>query len=639
MKKVALLVVVAMTMMSYSSNDNEFASVGQPLDLNVYSLEAPSKTSSTSFETQANQLSSRMGKPAQRSECSYPIQYIWAKDGKKGCAIDEKIAVPAIFSTVQMFSCENSLFAVKKNDKLGVVKAFGKDYIVPCEFSQIDVDDDRRLLYLRKAGEDYETYSLDTGKKWEGTEIWPPKSFPVEFQLKDLTEFPHWKIESFTCKRVGGLNTLGRRGANNGFEFRVKGIGIQNWNWQGPGIRASFIYIEMNFEKEDGSLKKFSDNTAFPSVSEGKPFEIAFFAADSQLKDINPAGIVLKSIHHNPSIAIYGSTTGTATHTTTPTPQEKVVTPEKVNIPKKTLTADYNSLLKQPRITASERTALKIDEVNDDDLVDISLNKYENSNLVKGEVVYQNKTGKLLTVHVIAEDHAAQTHLLSYDASGNYIDHILVSYHFIYRGDNRKAVIQVDKISMTDEWGECEEDCTFNFEGGITPELKFVKKYLNQTNESSTETNTAPATGTGTVTGAAASVSIEDNPAMLHLYRKRKVLDFILPTKYDILLDNKAVGNSTNNWKTTVKVTTSGTKTVSATIDGRKATVLINFEPGGLYYVRSDVDSKEVDTGKTKTTTDRNGKTTTTKVTDFEYTPILQLVDNSTGESEFNKIK
>ena len=129
-----------------------------------------------------------------------------------------------------------------------------------------------------------------------------------------------------------------------------------------------------------------------------------------------------------------------------------------------------------------------------------------------------------------------------------------------------------------------------------------------------------------------------NQPATLHIYRKRKPLD-ILPRRYDIHLDNTVVGNSTNNWKTTVTVKPPlGTKTVSATIDGRQAEVQINFEPGGVYYVRSDVDSKNVDTGQTKTTTDKNGKTTTSAVKELQQTPILQSVDKSVGESEFNAI-
>jgi len=129
-----------------------------------------------------------------------------------------------------------------------------------------------------------------------------------------------------------------------------------------------------------------------------------------------------------------------------------------------------------------------------------------------------------------------------------------------------------------------------------------------------------------------------NQPAVLHIYRKRKPLD-LLPKRYDIHLDNVVVGNSTNNWKTTVTVPPPlGTKTVSSTIDGRNAEVQINFEPGGVYYVRSNVDSKQVETGETKTVTGKDGKLTTTKVTVVQHTPVLQLVDKNVGESEFNAI-
>ena len=130
-----------------------------------------------------------------------------------------------------------------------------------------------------------------------------------------------------------------------------------------------------------------------------------------------------------------------------------------------------------------------------------------------------------------------------------------------------------------------------------------------------------------------------DKPALLYIYRKRKVLD-ILPKRYDIFLDNVVVGTSTNNWKTTITVTTFGTKTISATIDERQAVVQNNFEPGGVYYVRSDVNTETIDTGNTITTTNKKtGKTTTSKVIDIQYTPILQLMDKSIGGSEFNAIK
>ena len=134
-----------------------------------------------------------------------------------------------------------------------------------------------------------------------------------------------------------------------------------------------------------------------------------------------------------------------------------------------------------------------------------------------------------------------------------------------------------------------------------------------------------------------------NEPALLHMYRKRNNSSLSgllrLRPRYDILLDNTVVGQTTDNWKTIVSINTFGTKTFSAMIDGRKAEARINFQPGGVYYVCSDVDSKTVNTGRTRTTRNKNGPTTTTAVTEIQYTPILQLVDKSIGESEFNAIK
>ena len=132
-------------------------------------------------------------------------------------------------------------------------------------------------------------------------------------------------------------------------------------------------------------------------------------------------------------------------------------------------------------------------------------------------------------------------------------------------------------------------------------------------------------------------VATSNEPALLHFYRKRELV--ILPKRYDVFLDNTVVANTTSRWKATVTVSNFGEKTISADIDGRKAEVKINFVPGEVYYVRCNIDSKTVDTGRTRTTTDRNGRTSTSKVTEIQRTPILQLVAKSVGESEFNAIK
>jgi len=126
-------------------------------------------------------------------------------------------------------------------------------------------------------------------------------------------------------------------------------------------------------------------------------------------------------------------------------------------------------------------------------------------------------------------------------------------------------------------------------------------------------------------------------PAIIHLYRPRRALT-ILSVQYDVVLDNASIGRTANNWKTTVTVSEFGAKTLSATIEGRKAEVNLNILPGGVYYVRCDTSSEIVDTGRTRSSTDRAGRIVTAAITNTLYTPTLQLVDKSIGETEFNAI-
>ena len=130
-----------------------------------------------------------------------------------------------------------------------------------------------------------------------------------------------------------------------------------------------------------------------------------------------------------------------------------------------------------------------------------------------------------------------------------------------------------------------------------------------------------------------------NEPALLHIYRKRFSDGLMTSEKYDVLLNNMVVGKVAGNWKTTVSVTTFGSQKVSASIGGRKAEVSIYFESGGVYYIRAGITSRTINTGKYRTSTDKNGRTTRTEITESEYTPTLQLVDKSVGESEFKSIK
>jgi len=146
-----------------------------------------------------------------------------------------------------------------------------------------------------------------------------------------------------------------------------------------------------------------------------------------------------------------------------------------------------------------------------------------------------------------------------------------------------------------------------------------------------------------------------DKPATLYIYRKGGF--FATTHRYNIFLDNKVVCQSENRLKKTVTVTDFGTKTISATIENRKAEVQINFKPGGVYYVRSSVKSDQRNTGQYKTVTtpvyESSGnvfkgtykrtqvgtKTESVAVTETYYTPILEEVSKSVGEAEYDAIK
>ena len=139
-----------------------------------------------------------------------------------------------------------------------------------------------------------------------------------------------------------------------------------------------------------------------------------------------------------------------------------------------------------------------------------------------------------------------------------------------------------------------------------------------------------------------------NEPALLRIYRPRggglggvlgRVGDAV-SVRFDILFENTVVGRgTTTDWNTTVPITTFGTQTLSATIDGRRAELQINIQPGGVYYVRAGHTSQTRNTGETRTHTNRRtGATETTQVTETLHTPTLQLVDSSIGSAEFNAV-
>ena len=137
-----------------------------------------------------------------------------------------------------------------------------------------------------------------------------------------------------------------------------------------------------------------------------------------------------------------------------------------------------------------------------------------------------------------------------------------------------------------------------------------------------------------------------NRPAELRIYRPRLTVEgfvtgrsnvSIIPVRFDILLDNTVVGQrTTNNWRTTVPITTFGVKTLSAAIDGRRAELQINFQPGGIYYVRVGYSSQSV--AGTRNVRQPDGSTRTEPTTTTQHTPTLQLIDRSIGSAEFNAV-
>jgi hypothetical protein len=262
MKKVVIL-VSAMMMFACGSGSSEFASVGKEVDVRKMN----------NVDLMPNW-------------CNYQIRSFMGKDDKKGGIIDSKIAIPAVFDRFEVLDCNEYLFLVEKNGKIGLVEAFKKGYILPCEFELIQVDLDRRLLYIQKPDEAMETYSFDTRKKWEGIENWPPKRFPADVLFKVLGNFPYWKVESISCD-----TRCGNVGAGC-FVFTMKGVGLEDWNYLGLGLPNFFqIYLE-----KDGSkwlLPSGMGRHRFPPIQKGQPFEVEFSIADWELKDVNDVKLII----------------------------------------------------------------------------------------------------------------------------------------------------------------------------------------------------------------------------------------------------------------------------------------------------------------------------------------------------------
>ena len=128
-------------------------------------------------------------------------------------------------------------------------------------------------------------------------------------------------------------------------------------------------------------------------------------------------------------------------------------------------------------------------------------------------------------------------------------------------------------------------------------------------------------------------------PALLHIYRLRGVEGLLV--NYDLMLDGVVVAQVKNNTNLTIEVSEFGAKTLSATIGKRSAEVVVNFEPGGEYYLRcglkSEREKSEPVRFSSRTSLSNEGLRSSVS-TNLDYSPTLELTDLSIVEKEFKAI-
>lgn len=128
----------------------------------------------------------------------------------------------------------------------------------------------------------------------------------------------------------------------------------------------------------------------------------------------------------------------------------------------------FNQHDKRKRITAAERTALKISSIRNPDFD----TKWTNSQLAKGKQVYSGSEGSLQTLLFIENEQASEEYLISYDKQGNYVDAITIGTIRAYGGDRGEATIEGNQVKVCIE----AEGISFYRLYTITPQLKFVKE-------------------------------------------------------------------------------------------------------------------------------------------------------------------
>ena len=102
------------------------------------------------------------------------------------------------------------------------------------------------------------------------------------------------------------------------------------------------------------------------------------------------------------------------------------------------------------RITNAERKELGIDTILKGD----NHYNYPNRDIAKGKEIYKGEEGRIASFLVIWVEQAIFEYLVSYDPSGNVIDHIMIGVDYYYSSDLLSASIEGNKIRSISEWAD-----------------------------------------------------------------------------------------------------------------------------------------------------------------------------------------
>lgn len=149
-----------------------------------------------------------------------------------------------------------------------------------------------------------------------------------------------------------------------------------------------------------------------------------------------------------------------------------------INIPAtkgmfQSLDENYDAYYKQPRMTATDRSRYKINNIKHQDLSA----QLPNSQLAKGKSIYKCDKGRLETFLVVVTDQVTSEYLVSYDKAGNVIDCICIGVISAYGGDRGYADISGNTVTVYSSYPTEDENDSGELvtRYRINPDLRFVK--------------------------------------------------------------------------------------------------------------------------------------------------------------------